>query len=278
MPFVVTTHDEKPRLANAKRLLIFVLVILGLGLFSCQNENKDALRIASAANMRFALETIVDAFESETGTDCEIVYASSGKLCAQIESGAPYDIFLSADYHYPKYLHNLNLAEEPQLYAYGQLIMWSKTISKGDMEMFFDKDKTAKVAIADSVLAPYGQATHSYLKSSGLMEQVSDRMVIGESISQVNQFVHTGAVKLGFTSYSTIKANDQEGAGSYVIVDNNLYPPIEQCASIISSQSTHPQAQRFLDFLLSKNGQLVLSQYGYLPVETLMNKSENSSH
>lgn len=254
------------------------LCILALGLVvlsSCQNENPNALRIASAANMRFALETIVEEFESQSGVKCEIVYASSGKLCAQIESGAPYDVFLSADYHYPKYLHDLSLANEPELYAYGQLILWSKTYSQEELTSSWINDPSCKVAVADSILAPYGQATHAYLTNRDILGSIANRIVTGESISQVNQFVHTGAAKIGFTSHSTIKADIQDLDGAWMLIDKSLYPPIEQCASILTTKEIHPQAALFLDFLLSEKGQKVLSQYGYLPVETQMEQSDH---
>lgn len=240
------------------RMLHFLAVLL---LFSCQEES-DTLRIAVAANMQSAAEELLNSFEQESGIQCELILGSSGKLTNQIINGAPFDVFLSADLTYPEKLLENNKAEgDISIYAQGELVLWSSKngLTKEDL---MDADK---IAIPNPEIAPYGKAALAYLQSEGLYEQLKSRFVFGESVGQTNQFIQSGSVSLGFTSLSSVLNNDQISKDSWILLEADKYPPINQGMVIIKKdgKTDYSSAQKFKDFVISETGIRILKNSGY---------------
>lgn len=224
------------------------MLLLVFTLFSC-SSGTDTLKIATAANMQFAMEELIGAFEEETEFQAEMILSSSGKLTAQIEAGAPFDIFFSADEKYPKQLWDKGLTDEPSIYAYGRLVEWK-----------VERDQYQLYAMANPKTAPYGRATEEYLKNQKI--QLPD-VVYGESISQVNQFLLSGTVDAGFTSLSTVLSNKFHRAGSWQIIPDSLHSPIAQSYAIIKGSEKKDKATAFSSFLSSNNAKAILEAYGY---------------
>ena len=213
---------------------------------------------------------LAEEFTNQTGTPCEVIISSSGKLTAQILQGAPYDVFLSADMKYPEQLIEAGKAlNDVRVYAKGKLILWT-TKAEINLDTLINANTLLRspgirhVALANPKTAPYGRAAMEVLEHYGLTELLSNKLVYGESIAQTNQFVTTQAAELGFTTKSVIYAPDLQDRGRYLEIPDNIYQPIEQGAIILL---THPaqkdKANAFLDFLQSSEAKQILTNFGY---------------
>jgi molybdate transport system substrate-binding protein len=231
-------------------------------------EKREIIRVATAANMQYAMEEIAAAFQKETKQEIEIILSSSGKLTAQIKAGAPFDIFVSADTKYPAILATEGYAwGDPVVYGSGKLVLWTlseSSITAEDIRM----DKIKKLAIPNPKTAPYGEAAFEFLKNEGLLDAVIDKMVMGESVSQTNQFLTTGAAQAGFTAYSVVLSPDWRGKGSFVLLDTQRYSSIDQSMILIrpKAKSQKPKAHHaisFFNFMQSKTAKRILQKYGY---------------
>ena len=155
---------------------------------------KQKVTVAVAANMQHAMDALKEKFEKETGVTVEIILSSSGKLAQQIQEGAPYDVFISADTKYPLTLYQNKFAgDSPKVYAKGLLVLWTVRNDikpSGNLQVLLD-EKIKKIALANPKIAPHGVAAEEVLKYYKLSEKVKDKLVYGESITQTNQFIMT---------------------------------------------------------------------------------------
>ena len=264
-------------------ILLCSFVLIGL-LFSCAQrasneidadqepvviagETAEKITIAAAANLRFALDAIELDFEKNNPIDLEIIIASSGKLYSQISNGAPFDIFMSANMKYPLSLfHNKLTAEKPIVHALGSLIMWTtKDLDLSDGLNRLLEDDIKKIAIASDKNAPYGSAAVEALKSAKLYDKIASKLIYGESVSQVNQYVSSESVDVGLTNKSVIFGK-LEDEGVWKDVDHSLYHQLEQGIVVTNyGQVHHPkESQVFLNYLFTPSAQKILANYGYL--------------
>ena len=249
-----------------KRLSLLISLLLMLILGSCHNHaSKNKLIIATAANMQFAIKPIIKAFSGQTGISCHSIIGSSGKLTAQINRGAPYNIFVSADMKYPEeiYRHGLSLST-PVAYAAGKLVLWSdeKQIQP-DLQSLVNK-KIKFIAIANPKTAPYGRAAKEVLKSKKLWKRLQPKMVFGESIAQVNQFILSHAANIGFTAKSVVLSPGMKHRGQWSSIPDSLYSPIFQGVVVIKqSPEIDKKAMEFYRFLFSQKAKDILQQYGF---------------
>jgi molybdate transport system substrate-binding protein len=238
------------------------LLIFSLGLFA------EEIIVAAAANVQFVMEDLQTEFERQTGIEVKTVINSSGKLSAQISSGAPFDVFLSADMKYPETLFREGYADSiPRVYAFGSLVLWSMKdidLSRG-MEILAGK-QIRKIAIANPLNAPYGLAAKEAMIHYQLYERVKEKLVFGRNVSQVNQYIVSGAAEAGFTSKSTMLSPGIKGQEVWIEIDSTAYSPIKQGAVILKhGRENHPEAaQGFYDFLFSETARQILKNYGYL--------------
>ena len=249
---------------NIMRKYFITLMLVCLLPLSAMAEQ---ITVAGAANVQFTLDELKAEFTKETGIDVKTVIGSSGKLTAQIENGAPFDVFMSADMDYPKrlYTDGVTLAE-PKIYAYGYLVLWTLKdvdLSKGVAGLSDSSIK--KIAIASPKVAPYGRQAVNAMKHNGLYPSISSKLVYGESISQVNQFITTQAADIGFTAKSVVLAPNMKDKGKWVDVGSQSYDPIAQSVVILryASKNHSAEAQKFYDFLFSAPAQDIFKKYGY---------------
>ncbi|MCA0933680.1 molybdate ABC transporter substrate-binding protein [Lutimonas saemankumensis] len=246
---------------HASSVSLFIVILLA----SCKTESKQVFTIAAAANLQFVIEELVENFSEKTGTECQIVMSSSGKLTAQIMEGAPFDLFLSADMKYPSELFKEGFTlSKPITYAYGNLVLWSVkkditldlgVLSSGHLEF---------VALGNPRTAPYGVAAMNVINGLNLQDQLREKLVFGESIGQTNQFIISGAADLGFTSKSVVLSNKMKDVGTWVEIDESLYDPIAQGMVILKVRNQFMEdANKFKDFLLSDEGKVILHKFGY---------------
>lgn len=240
------------------------------------NAQKDTIRIAAAANLSDVLPEIIKGYKKDKNLpaqEIDVTYASSGKLYAQITSGAPYDVFLAANQAFPAKLTKEKLGKtlsQPFTYTQGQLAIYSVTQSlKGfdptTLNERLTTDSNTKVTIANPKLAPYGESAKSYLQTQKLYDTLTEqkRLIQAENIGQAFQYAHTGSVDYGFVAQSQLTAIKATPDQLYTLAPDT-YPPILQDGIIIGDSSV---ATDFSDYLRSPAGQQYFSDAGYLAVD-----------
>ena len=248
-------------------ILLSGLFLLGCGpsTHSESTSLNEQVTVACAANMQYAMDSIAVLFEQEEGVKCEITAGSSGMLAAQIENGAPYDFFISADLAYPQAIFEKGEGEEPFTYAKCRLVFaYDKAAGYTSIEEALRDLSLSRIGIADTRLAPYGMAADQFILRTGLKESIEERLIIGESIGQINQYLTTGSVDAAFTSYSFRIEN--ENSFGFFEVDPALFYPIEQGAMVLNhgkNENAGPTEKLKL-FISSAKCKAILVYFGYL--------------
>ncbi|ESQ82330.1 molybdate ABC transporter substrate-binding protein [Asticcacaulis benevestitus] len=218
------------------------------------------IQVAVAANFTDAAKEAASAFEKKTGTHVSLSFGPSGGFYSQIQQGAPFDAFLSADAERPTKLETegLGIKGTRFVYAYGTLVLWSATPGFVDSKgAVIAKGKFEHLAIADPASAPYGVAAVEYLKKRGLYDAVAAKIVKGSSIAQTFGFIDTGSAELGFVALSQVY---KSGKGSRWIVPAGDYTPMDQQAILLKDT---PEGRAWLAFLRSPEGVKIITSYGY---------------
>jgi molybdate transport system substrate-binding protein len=235
------------------------------------------LRIAAAADLTPVLPPILTEFEHATGIHAEATYQASAMLTTQIQNGAPFDVFLSADLGYPKKLIDAGLADAagskdsptPVTYAKGTLVLWERKDSKlpsPSLELL-QSPNLKRLAIANPDRAPYGRAAVAALTSLKLYDALKPKIVTAENIAQTAQFAESGNADAGLISLTSALTPQLSSSGSYFVIPRDLYPPIEQGAVIVTATTQRDAAHKFIDFLLSAPVQAELEKSGLTPAK-----------
>lgn len=231
-------------------------------------SHADTTLVAVAANFTKPMAEIAAAFEKSTGHSAKLSFGSSGKFVAQIENGAPFEVFLSADDTNPAKLQQdgFALTKSNFTYAIGKLVLWSATANKVDAQgQVLSQGGFKHLALADPKLAPYGVAAVEVLKSKKLLEKLTPLFVQGENIAQTYQFVSTGNAELGFVALSQV-LDAEKGkivTGSSWQIPENLYTPLRQDAVLLKKGEANPAALALLKFLKSEAALAIIKKYGY---------------
>jgi len=257
---------------NVRLLRTLQLCALVLFLFVMKpatSASAGEITVAAAADLTFVFKDIGARFKKETGNTIKISYGSSGNFFSQIQNGAPYDMFFSADVLYPKKLEEAGLIEPGTLYDYatGKLVIWVPTKSKLDLSKGLKVllDPTiSKIAIANPKHAPYGAAAVAVLQHEGIYDQVKGKLVMGENISQTAQFVQSGNADVGLLALSLAVAPAMKESGRYVEIPSDDYPPIVQAVVILKSAKNKKTAKQFLKFLKSDEIVALMRSYGFV--------------
>lgn len=240
-----------------------------LSLFVCVvSADAQALRIAAAADLQFAMNELSGRYVKATGQKVAVSYGSSGTFRTQIENGAPFDLFFSADLQYPKLLISSGLADADTLYvyAYGRLVLWSPAganlqLAKHGFSALQDS-RVTKIAIANPEHAPYGRAAVAALKKAGVYDAVKSKLVYGENISQAAQFAQSGSAQIGMLALALTYADSMKGGESWD-VPADFYPALEQAAVVVHASANKRAAQAFLDYVKGAEGRQILEKYGF---------------
>ncbi len=246
------------------RFLKLPSLVTGLMFFGFFGGNGYAEKtsVVVAANFTGPVKEIADLFKAKTGYEAVLSFGSTGQLFAQIEQGAPFEVFLSADTERPKQAVDKGLAvpESRFTYAVGKLALWSRTASLVKGEESLRDGKFEKIAFANPEAAPYGTAAVETLKALKLFDKLEAKFVQGVSIAQTFQFIDTGNAELGFVALSQIIGKEE---GSRWLVPQNLYTPIRQDAVLLKTGANNVAAKAFLEFLKGSEAIAVIERHGY---------------
>jgi molybdate transport system substrate-binding protein len=247
-------------LAAMYRLLL-VFMLLGL------SASAQPLRLAVAANAEAVIKRIQTEFTRSTGITTEAIVGSSGNLATQIRNGAPFDLFLSADMEFPVSLQKAGLTlTAPATYALGSLIICGTgDLDLQDWKRQVNSNKVVKLAIANPAVAPYGKAAEQVLKKYALWDKLKPKFVYGESISQVNTYITTGTVSVGFTTEALVHESVQKPGLKWVRVDQADYAKIRQGFVVLSyaKKGNQANAMKFARYLTSAAARKIFKQFGY---------------
>ena len=226
------------------------------------------LRVAAAADLKFAMDELSREVERQTGASVSVTYGSSGNFFRELENGAPFDVFFSADIEYPKKLEAAGLTENGTLfeYAVGRIVIWMPRDAKLDLaklgwQALLDAS-VSKIAIANPDHAPYGRAAVQALQQAGVYESVKSKLVYGENISQAAQFVQSGNAQAGIVAMS-LAVSPGMSEGKRWQVPAGMHVPLEQAAVVLRSAENKELAYDFLQYVKSEAGRATLAKYGF---------------
>jgi molybdate transport system substrate-binding protein len=228
------------------------------------------LSIAAASDLQSALPVIAEQFEKDTGRKVTVTFGSSGNFYAQIQNGAPFDLFLSADLDYPRRLENSGTGVSGSLveYARGRLVLWTRRDSGIDLaaglKTLIDA-KVRRIAVANPEHAPYGRAAVAAMQAEGVYTAVRGKLVMGENISQAAQFAESGSADVGIIALSLALTPTLKNSGSYVDVPDNAYPPIQQAAVVVATSRQKDLARQFIETLKTPAIVRILQSFGFAP-------------
>jgi molybdate transport system substrate-binding protein len=226
------------------------------------------ITVAAAADLQFAMQDVAARFQKQTGKTVKLIYGSSGNFFQQIQNGAPFDMFFSANLDYPKKLEAAGLVEPGSFYQYakGKIVIWVRNDSTLDlgsgMQVLLDPS-VKKIAIANPQHAPYGQAAVAAMQKENVYDKVKDKFVLGENISQAASFVVSGSADVGIVALALALSPNMKDKGRYVEVSSDEYPPIEQACVIILSSKNKETARQFLSLIKTDAIANVLHTYGF---------------
>ncbi len=227
------------------------------------------LAVAAAANLKAAAQELSRAFEAERpGVKVALTFGASGTFFAQLQNGAPFDLFLSADREYPDRVvaEKLGAAADERVYALGKLVIWVPRGSPLDVEKrglsALADPAVKRIAMANPAVAPFGRAAEAALRAAGIHDAVKDRLVLGTSVAQAAQFATTGAADAALLPLS-LTFDPELASGRAVPVPAALYPRIEQSGIVLSRAQDPALARAFLAFVTGQNGRAILARYGY---------------
>jgi molybdate transport system substrate-binding protein len=254
----------RTNLLARRKFLAALVVALPMAIAAGAQE----IRVAAAADLKFAMQDVTTQFEKQTGTKVDVTYGSSGNFFSQLQNGAPFDLFFSADIEYPKKLEAAGFAESGTLYEYavGRIAIWMGADTQVDLARLGWKallDPTVqKIAIANPEHAPYGRAAVAALQKAGIYEQMKGKLVYGENISQAAQFVQSGNAQAGIVAMS-LAVSPGMIDGKRWEIPADMHPPIEQAAIVLKNAANKSGARALLEFVKGEAGRATLSKYGF---------------
>jgi molybdate transport system substrate-binding protein len=248
------------------KLMLVMLVLAGNPALA------GSLTVAAASDLKFAMDDLVREFrKAHPETQVDVVLGSSGKFYQQIVSGAPFDLFFSADIDYPRLLEEQKLtASDIQPYAVGRIVLWSSSLDASRMTLDSLKESRIRhIAIANPKHAPYGKRAQEALEKAGLWKTLHNKLVYGETIAHTAQYVESGAADVGIVALSLAIAPTLSGKGGYFPIPDTLHLPLEQAFVLLSRAAGNPDARAFADYVASPAARALFERYGFaLPEKT----------
>lgn len=236
---------------------------------------QDAPAVAAASDLQFALTEIAAAFHAQTGKEVKLAFGSSGNFARQIQQGAPFEMFFSADEKFVTDLSAAGLAvDDGALYAIGRIVMVVPNGSSlkadgtlGDLALALKDGRLTKFAIANPEHAPYGQRAEEALRHASLWDEIKDRLVLGENVSQAAQFATSGGAEGGIVAYSLALSPEVSKLATYALIPDDWHQPLRQ--RMVLLKGAGETARDFYDFVQSPDTRNILKRFGFvLPGDT----------
>jgi len=248
--------------------LLTGLWLLGAIASQARAQKGETLIIAAAADLVYCLEEVNAEFQkAHPEVVLKVSTGASGNLFAQIQNGAPFDVFMSADMKYPKELIKAGLADSSSLtlYAIGHIVLWSMNpaIAVGRGLEILREAQIKRIAIANPEHAPYGRAAKAALEHYKIWEAVQSKIVLGENVVQTAQFVQTGNVEAGIVALSLVRSPKLSNAGKFYEIPEDSHPRLEQGAVLTKTGKDKPAAHLYLDFIRSDRARATFNRYGF---------------
>lgn len=228
--------------------------------------------IAAAADLSFALDEIIALFGRETGLEVRAVYGASGHFARQIENGAPFALFLSADESYPLALAAKGLTQgEGVMYAEGRLVLFARTPASFSPDAALEGLRAAlaagrlgRLALANPAHAPYGRAAAAVLRGAGLEAPLAPHLVFGESVQQAAAFVESGAAEGGFLPLALVLPPAPLAAlGRHTVIPPEAYRDAPLRQRMVLLRGAGPAAEAFYRFMQGEAARRILARYGF---------------
>ncbi len=227
----------------------------------------DEAKIAAASDLKFAFDELKPLFEKQHPEHkLELIMGSSGKFTQQIENGAPFDMFFSADVSMPRKLVESGKAIAPvTTYAFGRVVLWSAKVDATKLTLDdLPKAEFRKVAIAAPDHAPYGARAKEALQHAKVWDQVEGKMVYGENISHTAQLIDTQAADIGIIALSLAVNDKLKSKGGYYLIPEDFHQPLEQAYAVTKHGENNKAAHAFAEFMRSEEARRVMRHYGFL--------------
>lgn len=226
-----------------------------------------AVSIAAASDLQYVMPGLTDQFQRDTGHRMTTTFGSSGNFFSQIQNGAPFDLFFSADIEYPRRLVAGGFVDAGSLveYATGRIVLWARKdrpLTGRGLEALL-APSVRRIAIANPVHAPYGRAAIAALTHQGLHARVRTKLVHGENVAQAAQFVESGNADAGIIALSLALAPVLKEHGVYYEIPAQFHPPLTQAAVVVSASRRKDAARAFLAFLRTPEAVRVLAAAGF---------------
>ena len=221
------------------------------------------LLVAAASDLAELQQPLAQAFRRATGLEVRFTTGSSGMLARQIENGAPFDVYLSANEQFVRDLaaRGQILPSSVTLYARGRLGLWSQPPALRDLDGL-KASRIRRIAIANPAHAPYGLAAQQALEKAGLWTALKDKVVFGENVRQAWEFASSGNADAVITSWTLV--HDRGG----LLLPETLHAPIRQAGGIVASSPNPTAAHRFLDFLRTPEARAIFARHGLFTPES----------
>ncbi len=251
-----------------RRLFALLLVQVVVGHVAMLGGQGTGLTIAAASDLQAVFPHLVSGFERATGMKATVTFGSSGNFFAQIQNGAPYDLYFSADIDYPRRLGASGHADSNTLheYATGRIVLWTRKDSGIDVApglRVLRDARVRRIAIANPAVAPYGRAAVAALRSEQLYDAVRTKLVHGDNIAQTAQLADSGNADVAILAHSLAMGPALASSGAFAEIPASAHPPIEQGAIVITASKNRAAAGRFLAYVKGAEAQATLRTFGF---------------
>lgn len=260
----MTRERLEPRISAL--FLLFVAAIVAAG--ANPTAQGPPLAVAAASDLQTALPRLLADFEKSTGRTTMASFGSSGTLFAQIQNGAPFDVFFSADIDYPRRLVTAGQADADSLFMYatGRVVLWTRADSGIDIRkglaILLDA-RVRRIAVANPELAPYGRAAVAALKSANIYDSVTGKLVFGDNISQTAQLAQSANADVGLIAHSLALNDTMKGSGTFIDLPASTCPPVVQGMVIVSASRNKSGARALLQYVKGPEAQRTLHVLGF---------------
>lgn len=227
----------------------------------------DEAKVAAASDLKFAFDELKPLFEKKHPEHkLELIMGSSGKFTQQIENGAPFDVFFSADVSFPRKLVESGKAIAPvTTYAFGRVVLWSAKVDASKLTLEdLPKPEFLKVAIAAPDHAPYGARAKESLQHVKVWDEIKDKLVYGENIAHTAQLIDTQAADIGIIALSLALNDKLKSKGGHYLIPDNFHKPLEQAYVVTKHGENNKAAHAFAEFMRSEEARKVMRHYGFL--------------